>query len=123
MFGRRRQQDDNNSSSTPSQPRGKSELHIAQETVLHDETIIKRIPITNQYEKIETNAVLGSGINGNVVKLRNKQTNKVVAMKQIASNQKSAREVTLHYIAQKNCEFITQIDGLFLNRNNGRDYK
>merc|ERR1711976_365571 len=54
--------------------------------------------------------------------LRNKKTGKIVAMKQIASNQKSARECTLYWLAQKDCEYITKIDGLFLNRNNGRDY-
>merc|ERR1712038_1388586 len=120
MLGRNRQPDNNSSSS--SQPRAKSELHQQQEILLHDETIIKRVPITNHYEKIEYDAVLGSGVNGQVVKLRNKMTNKIVAMKQIASNQKSAREVTLHYIAQQNCEYITAIDGIYLNRNGGRDY-
>lgn len=119
LFGLKKSDDKNNMSN---KPKAKSDLHQAQETLLHNESVIRRVPITDNYEKCQGDMVLGSGVNGNVVKLINKATGKVVAMKQIASNQKSAREVTLHFIAQQNCEFITKIDGLYLNRNQGKDY-
>ena len=98
-----------------------SDIHQQQKNCL--QTIVQRVPITQHYEKIEDyDCVLGSGINGNVVRLRNKTTSKIVAMKQIPAGQKSAREVTLHYLAQQNCEFVTKIYGIFLNKSSGRDY-
>jgi len=93
------------------------------EGILHDESIISRDTINTKYRKIEgSRGVLGSGVNGSVIRLKNIETGEDVAMKQIASNQKSAREVTLHYIAQDACDNITKIDGIFLNRHRGVDY-
>jgi mitogen-activated protein kinase-activated protein kinase 3 len=98
-------------------------LHTEQERMLHDETVIKRSTINTDYEKYTSGPeVLGSGVNGQVTKLVNKSTGKTVAMKQIPVSQKAAREVTLHLIASKDCEYITEIENVYLNRNHGRDF-
>ena len=98
-------------------------LNVRQERLLHDESKIKRTIINDEYDKIKGgNDVLGSGCNGQVTKLTNKETGNVVAMKQIPVSQKAAREVTLHLIASEKCDYITKVENVYLNKNHGKDY-
>ena len=86
----------------------KTDLHKKMEGILHDESVISRDTINNKYARVTDGSpnggVLGNGVNGSVLRLKNLVTGENVAMKQIVSNQKSAREVTLHYIAQDACD-------------------
>lgn len=96
-----------------------------QNNILRDETKVKRSKLSEDYEIAEPNSsnnVLGQGVSGQVIKLRNKTTGNIVAMKQIKVSDTTAREVTLHYIAQENCRYITKIYDIYINRCRGIEY-
>ena len=76
-------------------------LYNVQSRILYDTNIVKQVRIDDYYEQVVSkNVILGQGINGKVIKLRCKRTGRICAMKQIQSDSKGAREVTLHYVSQ-----------------------
>lgn len=95
-----------------------------QNEILRDESIVKRTRLSEEYVYAESDrqSILGQGVSGPVLKLKNIQTGRIFAMKQIRVNSTTAREVTLHYIAQKECEYVTGIEDIFINRCHDREY-
>merc|ERR1712170_185345 len=91
------------------------------------ENIVQTTNMTELYEKVDgrhtfeplvnQEDTLGCGLNGKIIRLRNKLTKKIVAMKQLPVCENSMNELTLHYLAQANNDFITKIDSIFLNYN------
>ena len=97
--------------------RKRSKLFDIQEQCLNNESIVKKISVGQVYQKPDTGGkILGEGGFGKVFLMQRKDnTKKMVAVKQFLVNGQSAREITLHYIAQHSCKGIVQIDGLYIN--------
>ena len=62
--------------------------------------------------------IAGSGVNGAIWKLKNKRTGEVVVQKKFRispddNNGKAEREIALHYLAQQDCENVSQIRDIF----------
>ena len=62
--------------------------------------------------------IAGSGVNGAIWKLKNKTTGEIVVQKKFkidprSDNGKAEREIALHYMAQQNCDNVTQIRDIF----------
>jgi len=98
-----------------------------QNEVLGNEQIVRRTRLSDNYESLQNRRSLGSGINGDVTTLRNKSTNQIVAMKQIPVSDSSAREITLHYMAQADSshagsKYITKISDIYINRCRNQEY-
>ena len=102
-----------------------SNLFQKQQHIL--ETVVQRTDLTLTYEKLDgrntfeplirSQDTLGEGLNGKIIKLRNKITNKIVAMKQLpADSHNSLNEITLHYLAQEKNEFVTKVDSIYMRR-------
>jgi len=103
-----------------------SSLLQKQQHILNN--IVQKTDLTLIYEKLDgrntfeplirPQDTLGEGLNGKIIKLRNKITNKIVAMKQLpADSANSLNEITLHYLAQENNDFVTKVESIFLNYN------
>lgn len=95
-----------------------------QNDLLRDGNIVKRSRLSDDYEVLNPNqsTILGQGVSGPVIALRHKITKNVVAMKQIKVSDATAREVTLHYIAQEKCKYITKIHDIYINRCRNQEY-
>lgn len=62
--------------------------------------------------------IAGSGVNGAIWKLKNNKTGEVVVQKKFTvepsdANGKVEREIALHFMAQKDCENVSQIRDIF----------
>ncbi|KAL5111714.1 MAP kinase-activated protein kinase 2 [Taenia crassiceps] len=75
---------------------------------------MKTTAITQEYEITQTS--LGSGINGKVLKCIHKATGKPYALKVLGDDEKSCREVELHYRVSDS-ENIVRIVDIFENNN------
>jgi len=95
-----------------------------QNNLLRDGNVVKRSRLSDDYEVVNPagNNTLGQGVSGPVIALRNKHTGQQVAMKQIKVSDSTAREVTLHHIAQQGCQYITKIYDIYINRCKGYEY-
>lgn len=77
----------------------------------------KTTPITDDYEI--SNTVLGLGINGKVVECISRFDQTKYALKVLHDNQKSRREVDLHWLAS-GCQHIVRIIDVYENTYGGR---
>ncbi|XP_043932799.1 MAP kinase-activated protein kinase 2 [Protopterus annectens] len=78
---------------------------------------IKKNAITDDYRVMTE--VLGLGINGKVLKIVNKTTGEVFALKMLQDCQKARREVDLHWRASQ-CPYIVRIVDVYENLYQGR---
>lgn len=95
-----------------------------QNDLLRNGEIVKRTRLSDDYEVLNPGGhnTLGQGVSGPVIALKNKTTGLIVAMKQIKVSDATAREVTLHYISQKECKYITKIHDIYINRCRNCEY-
>jgi len=75
--------------------------------------VIKRFHYTQEYDLLSTEKALGEGVNGKVLRVQHRTSKKICAMKTIRYSPKAMNEVSLQYLAQKDCDNIVKIEDVY----------